>query len=220
MAVAVLTRPVTAAFDPLTASYNVWMVPFLAIAIGSVLSIADGRWRRVALAAANLLLIANAGGAVVLLGHGSAFAHSAGDRVNDLVRESGNIPDTVVIHDNAGAWDHAFCPLRYTFGPGLRQYLAEPGARGDLTLRELPDRRAVTPLSELKARRLLLVTFRHQSAESISAFIHTGYAPAFANRALFDAFNRAGWVEDRGETLMAQGAEEVHWFSAAARNGG
>jgi hypothetical protein len=220
MAVAVLTRPATAAFDPLTVSYSVWMVPFLAVAIGSVLSIADGRRRRVALAAASLLLIANAGGALVLLAHGSAFAHSAGDRVNDLVKESGNIPDTVVIHDNAGAWAHAFCPLRYTFGPGLRQYLAEPGARGDLTLRELPDLRAITRLSELKARRLLLVTFRHQSAESISAFIHTGYAPAFANRALFDALNRAGWVEDRGETLMAQGAEEVHWFSAAPRNGG
>lgn len=213
LSVDLLARLVTSSFDSLQVTYNLWAVPAV-VTIGASAVAAEGRWRRIAgCTGALLLLSANLCATVVLIQHGEAFAHSAGDRLNAEVARLGGPADLAVVHESSGPeWQFAFCPLRYVYGASLRQYLAEWRPDGTLTLHQEPGDTGVDEPPAIREHRLAVVHVEDIGAEGVVRFLRSHNAPKLSNDRLLQALEAQGWTVTKTETLMALGAEQVDWM--------
>ena len=209
---ALAARFATGSFDALSASYNLWAVPAVILAGASAVTAQDGALRRIGVAGAALLLLANLTATCLLAWHGDAYAHSASDRVNAELAAMGAPSDVAVVLDGRGKWAHAFCPLRYAFGSSLPQYLAEREPDGSLALRPLPGSLPLQPLESMGSagtRRLVLVDFEDLGADGVARYVRSRQAPELGDGRVLHAFEALGWVPVRSETLVALGAERV-----------
>lgn len=199
-------------FDALSATYNLWMVPFVSVVAATSLAGISGGGRWAAWSAAALMLCANAGATAVLLGHASVFAHTPGDRLNARLLAAGQVSDTVVIHDGEGPWHHAYCPLQFAYGRRLRQYVYRAQPNAAFTVSSLPDAFETTELDALRAKRVLLVSFAHQPAAELARFIRTKNPPEIDQHEIESRLLELGWTLRGHDVLVAQGVEVVDWL--------
>jgi len=202
------------AFDASSPTYNVWMLPGIVLVCSSAVAGAEPRARILGWIGALLVLFGNSGATAVLLGHANVFAHSAADRINAEVAAS-DVADIVIIHDAAGEWTHTYSPLRYAFGPDLRQYLAEQRPGGvDFYL--LPNHERVAD-STVRSKNLLVVECAFMKAEEIADFLHTNREPLLSDGTLWRKLQAEGWVPARSETFVAFDATHLDWMNHPTR---
>lgn len=212
----IAARLATKAFDSLTPSYSLWMVPAMALLLSSVVSAESARLRQVGFAFVALSVLGSAGATLVMLSNATTFGHCAGDRINQRLRESGAVSELVVVHEPEGQWHHSYCPLRYEFGAALRQYRAVATPSGGLELRLLPEERVVIAPEALRARRVVVMDFEFQGADAVKDYVRSERAPALSDGKVQRALAAEGYRITKEETLMAIGAQHVSWLQRSA----
>jgi hypothetical protein len=117
-----VTAFVTRGFDPANPPYNVWALPFCALALAAPLAAGSPALRGAAQVGGVLLLAGTLGAAAELQREPDLFAHGPQRRILGLVRELG--PDRVALlfEPDSDAEGHVFFPVRYSFGRHLPQY--------------------------------------------------------------------------------------------------
>ena len=105
-------------FDAYSPSYNIWLLPGLAVFLTLGLK---GRssldWARVACAGAVCIALVWSGS--VFAEHGPVFVHGPHKLMRATVAKYG--PKSIVIYENSSPWGFAYFPLRFDFGPDLGQ---------------------------------------------------------------------------------------------------
>lgn len=163
-------------FNAAAPSYNSWALPGVALVAAAGLR-APTRWhRRVARSGCFLLLAANAYGTVQLAVHGTSFAHTPYRAVAEIVRRYE--PDAVVAYDEPLApsqvWS-IYSPLRYEFGPTMRQY--EWVAGSDARLVAYPNKETETDLVRVAAKHLVVVRPKQADAVQVADQVRNGVRP-------------------------------------------
>jgi hypothetical protein len=212
LAVTLLATFLVTRFDAANPHYSLWMVPFLGAAAGSAVATPNARGRSVAWAAALLLGIGSVGAVSTLLRHGEAFAHLPSRRISEQLAQRGGPSRVVVVHERAEGWGFLYFPLRYKFGPELRQMLAARTGDGTLTLRRLPDRDSERTPAPVADERLVLIALRHLGAGELAAALRSGRKPAILDEQWTRALSDAGWQQESAEVLLAMAATEIRWF--------
>jgi hypothetical protein len=157
------------------ATYNVWMLPALALVLGSGLAAASQAAR--ALAAVGIVALAAAYlcGDAQLAAHGDVFAHTPHHAVDALVQRLGGPASVAVVFDGANTdnW-HIYTPFRYEYSGSLHQVVAEPGERGALRLKEFSNGRPAGDLTALFNHYLIVVRPRSRTAAELARQIRDG----------------------------------------------
>jgi hypothetical protein len=180
LAVVALAHFAQSGFNAATPSYNVWGLPGLALLASAGLR-APNRWHwRAAWCGAVLLLAANVYGTVQLAVHGLYFAHTPHRAIADIVRRYG--PDAVVAYDEPPApsqvW-HVYSPLRYEFGPALRQYEWTAGNNGP-RLVAYPNKERETSPTGVTAKYLVVIRPKQAGAAQVVEQVRHGVPPVGA----------------------------------------
>lgn len=169
-----LARFATGSLDATNPTYNVWVLPGVALVLGSGLAARAPSARGLSALGLALLTAGNVYGIAALAAHGDAFAHTPARHVIALVRQLG--PERVtIVHDDAPAAGMLYFSLRYEFQGSVRQVFATAGPGPDgLRLLTL-DRRPVDddPRGDL----LLVLRTTVQSAEEIVDQLRNGLRP-------------------------------------------
>ena len=116
-----VTSLLTRKFDPLAASYNVWMIPFVAVAVARG-TVAGQEWRDIRrpllLTVFAALLMVSAAGDVALARNGPEYGHTRSRELREIVDKLGAQNVTVIYLNDAGKTRF---PMQYWFGDSLRQ---------------------------------------------------------------------------------------------------
>lgn len=208
-------RLVASKFDAIQPTYNMWIPPAMVLIGASAVAAENARLRTAGTVGSALLLVANLVAAMVLVVHGDAFAHSAGDRINAEVAALGSPDDVVVVHESTGAttWEFGFCPLQYVYGPAVKQYLAEWLPDGRVRLHREPGDTSTETLESLRGKHLALIHVEDIGAEGVVHALRTSEPPAISDDHLRDAFVARGWAPSKSETLVAMCTEKVDWLT-------
>jgi hypothetical protein len=126
--------------------------------------------------------------------------------------ELGGPSHVAVVHEREEGVGFVYFPLRYAFGPSLRQYVAARKADGSMSLQRLPDRDSELPTGGLAEDRLLLISLRHLGAGDLAAVIRSGLAPSISDDQWSRSLSEAGWQQEGGRVFVAMGATELRWF--------
>lgn len=216
--VAIACRLVVRSFDSLSPSYNLWMLPPIALLIGASISSTRPRWRALAWLGVTLHLAGTAAGAIVLLSHGPTFAHTAAERIAErIVKARTSEGRFAVVHDSTESWGHTYLPLRYLFGKDLPQYLARAGADGTFTIAELPDLERSSAPADLPFDKIVVVHTQKQDAEAIREALQAARGPLIPATQAMEALRRAGWTLEDQEVLAAMEATRLEWMRRAKR---
>jgi hypothetical protein len=217
LSASILARLATSSFDALQSSYNLWTLPAVMVLGASAVAAEKRGWRIAGWTGSVLVLSANLVATGLLVLHGEAFAHSAGDRINKEVAALGNPADIVIIHSGP-LWKFGFCPLRYEFGTELPQYVAEWKPDGTLQLARLPDRDVIEDASAIHEKRIALIRVENMGAEGIARYLHTHEVPDLSDDRIRNAFVGLCWAPTRSEKLMALAAEQVDWMESSSNS--
>ena len=118
---------VISGFDPLSPSYNIWLVPFLFGFLAHALPRAGGRSAtgRIAAAAGVALVAGNLLASGTLMRNMPLYTHGAGEWIAARIDDPGN---TLVVHVEGDAWGHSYFPVFHLEGGGLTQVVRVPEA--------------------------------------------------------------------------------------------
>lgn len=161
-------------FNPFASSYNVWMLPPVALLLGSSLG-AVGVWaRRLGGLGVAALLAAMLAGDFQLAYRGESFAHTGFALVDDVVRRHG-VDQTIVVYDEAANPWHIYSPLRYQYAGKLRQYILKDGPEGSLRFLDFPSKKTEIGLEDLPGECLVLVRWATRTSNEVVNQIRSGY---------------------------------------------
>lgn len=217
LAVTLLARVLSSKFDPLLISYNCWMLPPLALLVGSSAA-GVGSWVQFRMAWLRVVpaLVAVLGvlsGTLIFLTHASTFAHSGADTIVDSVREAAKDGEVIALHDAQGAWGHSYFPLRYAFGPDLVQGLANllPDT-GALSIDGLAPTDAHIPTDVLHGRKVALISTRAQGFNELGAYVRTGAEPQLASLQLQRGLEQVGCKRLSDEVFVAFASSDFSMY--------
>jgi hypothetical protein len=114
-------------FNACSANYNLWMKPGFCLIAAAGVGSRSRAVRRLAGAAAGLVIATQAIGVVQLACRGDHLAHGPHRAISTMIRELGTT-DLAVLHDDgSGQFVFVACPIRHEFGPDLEQFrLVDP----------------------------------------------------------------------------------------------
>lgn len=204
-------------FDASNPSYNVWILPGLALLLGSGAASANRSARRSARLGLGLLIGAAFFGAVQLATHGPYFAHTAYGPVAELVRRYG-VDRTAVIHDgdHPVAW-HLYSPLRCEFGKGLRQYVYAGDGPDGVEVMDYPDRRHRMRLDRLPVDTLIVLRPERISADAVVDQLRHGTRPLGDDPTARALAASGRWTRIGEATYVSLVMADVDVFRAQAR---
>ena len=147
--------------------YNIWALPGLILLLASGLGATTPIVRRVAAVGIVLWLGADLFGSVQLRVTANISPHVAYRPVADLVRQYG--PDRVtIVHDGDDQiFGHFYSPLRYDFGPRLRQYVHVPDGPNRDEVIDFPGKRNRIAADRLSTEYLIVLHSRKCTAVEV-----------------------------------------------------
>ena len=108
-------------FDPLKISYNIWVLPLIAVLIGVALTAkATGFVKPLQIGFASLLLIGALWTHGTFLGHAGWFVHGPEKTLVRQIEEAG--PGTAVVYEGA-SWGYGYFPLYWRYREDVPQWL-------------------------------------------------------------------------------------------------
>ncbi len=181
-AVVALVHLAQSSFESARPSYNIWMLPVLAVLVASGLSVVRSRGARMAAgAAAAMLITANLYADAQLAVHGDSFAHTAYGPIARIIHRLG--PDQLaLIHDGPidQAWGFYF-PVRYEFRGDVRQFAYVSGrdesGTGEVRVSEFPSGKGRLDPAGLRFPYLVVVRSKELHATDLNAQIRGGAVP-------------------------------------------
>lgn len=184
-------------FDPLTASYSIWLFPPIALSIanGALELVGMRHWRITATIPVAALLAGAAISTYTFLANASEFIHGPGEFVNTLYDRLAAPKATV--YESGAAWPWSYFPLVFDHKSGLVQYRA--AENGTELLRVVTSAPQPAPQQLLVAlaqyNYILLVDVRLRSYRDIRR-CHAGSCPQFAQGRIETALLQSGhWRE-------------------------
>ena len=110
-------------FDPLKISYNIWMLPLIAVLIGVALTAkATGFVKPMQIGVASLLLVGALWTHGVFMMHADWFVHGPEKTLIRKINEAG--PDTAVIYEGP-SWGYGYFPLYWYYREDVPQWLLD-----------------------------------------------------------------------------------------------
>jgi Dolichyl-phosphate-mannose-protein mannosyltransferase len=218
LAVATLAGLLSTKFDAFSVSYNCWMLPLVALLIAHAVPNTEQlkRWKQAwpQLSALTVALVGVTAGCVVLLKNRSTFAHTGAERVAARVSK---MPEDglLVLHDGSGAWAHLYFPLRYTFGPSLRQGLVST-AGGGLHFESLTQPERPLTDRDLLGHELLLAASVPFGYEELGAHVRGKETPSIVNPGLLEELGKHGCTVTSRQMFVAVTSSELVWVTCQA----
>jgi 4-amino-4-deoxy-L-arabinose transferase-like glycosyltransferase len=210
LVVAIAVRFATTSLDATNPSYNVWMLPGVALLLCSGLASRGPATRKVSALGLTLMVAGNLYGAAQLAVNGDAFAHTPARHLIAMVRQLG-VDRVTVLHDDGPMAAMPYYPLRYEFQGALGQFFAAPGGRHGVRLWNL-DRQEIdrAPAGD----HVIVVHTVNQSAEEIADQLRHGVRPL--DDRLGRALEASGrWVETEHRIMLSFYKCDVRLFHKA-----
>jgi hypothetical protein len=221
LSVVVLVHLAQSSFAATSPSYNVWILPALALLMASGLVANAHAVRVTALAGIIMTLAANTYATGQLAVRGDAFAHTPHRHIAALIRHYG--PEkTAVIHDGdtAQAW-HIYSPLRYEFGGKVRQFRYLPNDRDAPGVRvaDYPPHKAEVEVDPtgLPFDDLIIVRSEQRGAKDVVSQVHRGVIPMGDGPVARALLASGGWERVEQETYLAFVGADIDVFRKVAR---
>jgi Dolichyl-phosphate-mannose-protein mannosyltransferase len=219
-AVVMLVHLAQSKFEAARPSYNIWMLPPLAILIASGLAARARAVQCMAIAAILLSLATNLYADGQLAFRGDVFAHCPHRQIAALIRVLGP-QDIAVIHDSDStqSWD-IYAPIQYDFGGEVRQYVGLPDrdGAGSTRVTEYPENRSgQTDLVGLPFKYLIVVRSAPRSAQQITSQVHHGITPIGDGPVTRALLASGGWERVEEETFLAFVGADVDVFRKVER---
>jgi hypothetical protein len=201
---------VITSFNVYSPHYSVWMVPSLAILLGSAFR-APAVTRRLALVAWLLLIAADVYAAYRLETKGELFSHGPHRAIAELVRR-GDISTTAVIHDG-DAFGITYFPLRYEFAGTLAQYQASASDQPPRIAR-LPSQgeEVPSPIDDVHFGRLIVVRAVWQTADDIAEELRGRRRPIAAGATATALLASPHWKLTASRQFVAMAGAAIHQF--------
>ena len=154
-------------FKSAEVTYNVWMLPGVAILIGSAMTVQHPSISVVVRAVGMLLVAMNLIGATQLVANGDAFSHGPSARIEPIVEQC-DVGQTAIIHEHPLV-AQVYFPLRYRFGKHFRQWVHDPvtdsmSEDNGLVVRRMPSQRIHDDAENFDNRYLIVVNARNLGA--------------------------------------------------------
>jgi hypothetical protein len=155
-------------------------------------------------------------GCGILLSQARVFAHTASERIAAELQAHSQVADLVVLHDESAAWGHLYFPLRYLFGPGLRQTLVQTDPMtGSLSVSTISEPRTAIAIEQLRALKVVLLSTQPQGFEQLGAFVRSGTAPSLVAEPLRSGLEKVGCRATSSQVFVAFAASELQWLKCA-----
>jgi 4-amino-4-deoxy-L-arabinose transferase-like glycosyltransferase len=206
-AVVAVAQLAQSTFEAAQQSYNVWMLPPLAILMGSGLAARAWAVRNTAIAAILLSLATNLYADAHLALRGANFAHTAHRPIADAIRRLGS-REVALIHDGdtAQAW-HIYSPIRYEFGGQIRQFSLVAGGQTEAAIRvtdyPLPRKKVEYDPITLPFHNLIVVRSAQWHAKDIASQIRRGIVPLGDGPVTHALLASGGWERVEEGTYLA-----------------
>lgn len=162
-------------FNALTPSYNVWMIPFFWLLVGSGLNVKRPALRFVSNILALFVIAANLYGAVQLVRYGDVFAHGPYESFAKLI-EAHHPNRTAIIYDQSS--DHAgmvYFTESYLFKGQLAQYRTVNQFSSLVITPFLSDSPPLTLQDLDKYQYLIFAVVKKQSSKELREYIVSGH---------------------------------------------
>jgi hypothetical protein len=210
LAAAVLLFWATRGFNSLQISYNVWMLPPLSLAAACALGSERGLRNRAAMLGATLLVLGQSAATIILLANAPIFAHSSADRLAGLIRDPS---DVTILLDEKSTWAHAYFPLTYRFGRGLRQCLVGRTPDGQLSLHLLPHGEPIGPVDGIRSKTIAFVSGKSLETSELAVCVRNSSCHLIPESPVVAVLESGGWRAERSLELPAFGGLRVTWLS-------
>ncbi len=180
MAAIALGKAAIAGFDAALPNYNCWMRPGLCIFLAAGLTSRKPSARLASAAALVALATIQLCGVYQLAVHGDHFAHGPHRSIASRIRELASA-DLAVVHDDSS--NHPvfiYCPIRYDFGPTVKQYQLVDSNPEAPSVGNVPDTGESYPGDSIPHRFLLVIRSERTSPGALRAEIRGERLPAVA----------------------------------------
>lgn len=164
-----------APFNAAAPSYNLWMLPPLAVAASSGLAAVSSQMRALASAGLFVLVVGFVMGDVVLAQHGDSFSQGAYPALGEIARSLGPGRFVVVFDgDDPSHWDLA-SPFRYEFGNDTRIWAHRPGT--GLGIQTYPAGGERLEISDLRTDHVIVVRSTRRDSAQVAQGVREGFKP-------------------------------------------
>jgi len=208
--VVAIARFAQSSFDAVSPSYNLWILPALALFLSSGLA-AEARWtRRAAFLGIGLLLAGNVYGTVQLMVRGTYFAHTMHGQLADEIRRHGDA-GVALVHDADAVQSYMiYTAIHYEFSGNIPQYrhVSETPEGGATLVETYPMERKRVDQIGLPYETLIVIRSRQNNTKDLTSQIRGTAVPLGDGpvaRALLDS---GLWERVKEETyVMFLGAD-------------